>query len=793
MERFQRRHEFSELDVGKYLGPSCVVLWMDVKMTACSSPRQRLRVAILCLQIVTVVRSRERPDMSGVTEALEYVQEIASQGEGNCSFGPTLNLEYDQDRWSEQAAVAVHSANLLTSLSRTGDHIFGAGEEDEQLPYSIVRANVDNYPNVFGSAIAFDYLLYRDYEVFSPYAFQAADGTEVKDLSIGYDYRTNSTDWFYIPFQNFKDESLDSNYTFHGSLSSNATSMARLTLGDGYWTKPYFDCGGGNVWMVTFSMPFFLPARRDSANVSSDISSQRLTFAGVTTIDIALSSLDINQCPKNDSNSDDQTVFDPFVDTHLCKDTTYCSPISGLGFERGAYKCICRKGYYFPDTSNPHQAFNGTEIEAEYSKKVHGYENTYDSDFNCLKCMKECDECVDATPCFLEPSAVLSTVVLALTGACVLVLLVLIIYTWVNRDNKVFKAASPGLLYVFLIGSAVMYTENILHAAFRGTDMGSWHCLLQPWARYLGVGLAYGALLFKTWRITVVFTVRSAKPVRITDAQLYLRIGALIILMALFLGVGTYLQPSVEETQVTSNNLKYRQCTVTLWSYIGEGATLVLLAWGVYLCIKVRKAPSAFNESKFISICIYNETIISAFNIILTTVVLESVEQSVADKHLFVGVCRVQLTVTIMVTLLYGSKIYHVMQNRQQKTGTPLELRKRGKGARGPTGTSGLATLDSISPTIDFCYSNPDVKSEFERMVKVLESIKEAMQLHDDGLMQTCLSDFEKELWVARAQDRPTSTLVGGEDDTPGPSHVATFPGRHRPSRTPSIENWVLK
>ena len=30
-----------------------------------------------------------------------------------------------------------------------------------------------------------------------------------------------------------------------------------LTLSDGYWTKPYFDCGGGDVWMVTFSMPFF--------------------------------------------------------------------------------------------------------------------------------------------------------------------------------------------------------------------------------------------------------------------------------------------------------------------------------------------------------------------------------------------------------------------------------------------------------------------------------------------------------------------------------------------------------
>ena len=28
-------------------------------------------------------------------------------------------------------------------------------------------------------------------------------------------------------------------------------------LADGYWTKPYYDCGGGEIWMVTYSCPFF--------------------------------------------------------------------------------------------------------------------------------------------------------------------------------------------------------------------------------------------------------------------------------------------------------------------------------------------------------------------------------------------------------------------------------------------------------------------------------------------------------------------------------------------------------
>ena len=28
-------------------------------------------------------------------------------------------------------------------------------------------------------------------------------------------------------------------------------------IGDGHWTAPYYDCGGGDIWMVTYSSPIF--------------------------------------------------------------------------------------------------------------------------------------------------------------------------------------------------------------------------------------------------------------------------------------------------------------------------------------------------------------------------------------------------------------------------------------------------------------------------------------------------------------------------------------------------------
>lgn len=40
---------------------------------------------------------------------------------------------------------------------------------------------------------------------------------------------------------------------------------------------------------------------------------------------------------------------------------------------------------------------------------------------------------------------------------------------------------------------------------------------------------------------------------------------------------------------------------------------VMFLVWGIRLCIVVRKTPSEFNESRFISMAIYNEFLLSVF------------------------------------------------------------------------------------------------------------------------------------------------------------------------------------
>eukprot|EP00057_Strongylocentrotus_purpuratus_P009015 XP_011663489.1 PREDICTED: probable G-protein coupled receptor CG31760 [Strongylocentrotus purpuratus] len=494
-------------------------------------------------------------------------------------------------------------------------------------------------------------------------------------------------------------------------------TMKFVDITDGYWTKPYFDCGGGDVWMVTFSVPFFWSDMNPSLDNPSGI--DLFTFAGVTTIDISLDQLDIYQCPSNDrENSEDGEIFDPFVDTHRCKNTTQCLHISGQGFQRGAYLCECKPGYYFPPDAVSHTddiqspAFLGRTIEEEYNKKAYGLENEYDSAFDCLPCQPGCDECDDDSPCVVEPIAIMRWCFVAVNILCLVLLVVLGIYTYRHREIRVFKAASPGLLYVILLGSGLCYCETIISIA---VPLGIVSCQGLLWFRYLGFCLAYGALLFKTWRITKVFTVRSAKPVRITDNNLFLRIGILLAIFVVFLSAWTFLSPSKVKQNYNRAGLKYFECSQNAWNYVGQAGELLLLAWGMYLCFKVRKAPSSFNESRYISVSIYNEALISIFGGIVSFVI--PAELSGPDTLLIVNFCRLHATFTVMVALLFVSKIVLFYKTNTDKKKT------------GDRRSQIVFTIDNSSVTIDFSRENPDVSEELSRLRNELVDIKEIAKL----------------------------------------------------------------
>ncbi|ETN65048.1 hypothetical protein AND_003192 [Anopheles darlingi] len=107
-----------------------------------------------------------------------------------------------------------------------------------------------------------------------------------------------------------------------------------------------------------------------------------------------------------------------------------------------------------------------------------------------------------------------------------------------------------------VVASVVMYPPPSLYS-----------CTARIWLREIGFSLTYGALMLKTWRISVIFRVRSAKAVKITDARLLKRLGVLCGFVGIALLVRTLVAPPVVIVGRTADNLKAFLCKTDWWDH----------------------------------------------------------------------------------------------------------------------------------------------------------------------------------------------------------------------------------
>ena len=123
--------------------------------------------------------------------------------------GPT----HEELRAEVEAALAAFAAELAESRPDTASAY-----------HNRLRAYLDAHPAFYGGAVA---LLDRDGRVTaSPYVFRTEDGYVEVDLAVP-SYDIESQEWIAAP----------------------------LTAGAGIWTEPYFDAGGGEIWMITRAVP----------------------------------------------------------------------------------------------------------------------------------------------------------------------------------------------------------------------------------------------------------------------------------------------------------------------------------------------------------------------------------------------------------------------------------------------------------------------------------------------------------------------------------------------------------
>ena len=160
----------------------------------------------------------------------------------------TIARELTQSAELHAAKIEVLLREVAQIASTTATHLSIDSDINEAAAFEILRSNVASNTLVFGAALAFEPGEFSGKQLFGPYVYrQGKSLTEIVSTELDYDYTQPEWDWWHLP-------------------------RKALT---GVWTEPYFDEGGGNIYMTTFSAPFFRDGR----------------FIGVATIDIPLEPL----------------------------------------------------------------------------------------------------------------------------------------------------------------------------------------------------------------------------------------------------------------------------------------------------------------------------------------------------------------------------------------------------------------------------------------------------------------------------------------------------------------------
>ncbi|XP_059475327.1 uncharacterized protein LOC132196585 [Neocloeon triangulifer] len=134
------------------------------------------------------------------------------------------------------------------------------------------------------------------------------------------------------------------------------------------WTRPYFDCGRSNKWLVSAVVPIadLYPRHTGFRHIEYP------SYTAIAVLEMDFDRIDINQCPLGEGNKGPNR----FADTARCKkDTTECEPIHGWGYRRGGYQCRCLPGYRLPP--NVRRPYLGEIVERSTTEQY------YHGGFNC--------------------------------------------------------------------------------------------------------------------------------------------------------------------------------------------------------------------------------------------------------------------------------------------------------------------------------------------------------------------------------------------------------------------------
>jgi hypothetical protein len=249
----------------------------------------------------------------------------------------------------------------------------------------------------------------------------------------------------------------------------------------------------------------------------------------------------------------------------------------------------------------------------------------------------------------------------------------LIVYTMVQtirfRKENILQRSQPAFLYLFLIGAACM-CASVFVLLGPNTDRS---CLARPWIVCITTTLMFAPLLMKLRRVDRLFNDQAKRQVRITEAEVFQQVAALIYIDIIILTLWTIINRPRSLVVQSSNypGLLEPVDDVICSTGIGDpfeivmvGYKSILLLAGIYLSLKMWSISSEFSEAKAFALAIYNIGIIGGLSYFLSVLLVESVGVvlAVTLKCFGMVLCAVVSTVLVMFP-----KLIVIFQQRAER------------------------------------------------------------------------------------------------------------------------------
>ncbi|KAJ3175920.1 hypothetical protein HK101_010531 [Irineochytrium annulatum] len=265
----------------------------------------------------------------------------------------------------------------------------------------------------------------------------------------------------------------------------------------------------------------------------------------------------------------------------------------------------------------------------------------------------------------------------AIIAACAVMTLGCTAYMLANMGQKMFKASSPVFLGLISCGALISYVSIFLFSQY---PMTSASCVIYVWLKYLGFSFVFGALLVKTYRIHVICSSKKRQAAPLKDGVMFVFFLCIIAVWCTILIVYTLLpsqRPILALDQTVQiddmNNVvgifETPHCNFQIYNYVCLGAMVFTLALGAGLTYLIRNTPSAFNESKWISMATYNWVVIG--------VVLSAVANfAVHDPDIIFIMEALMITITQggVVAMMFIPKILAIVNHEEADPSTLKEL-----------------------------------------------------------------------------------------------------------------------